>query len=100
MRLSWHAAVIGMRKDGAAHVFRIPTLFEELVADERMLFRTGKALIVEVVKQAGDAVLVLQLRRLARVESIVAGELLRIRAHACLHGHSMLPQALRLGVLS
>src|SRR5205807_6333775 len=43
--LSLDASVVRMRHDGAADVLGISTLFEDLVADKWMLFRSGKALI-------------------------------------------------------
>src|SRR5881227_3757998 len=50
-----HVGIIGMGEDGAAHLFRISALFEDIVSHERVLGRRGIFFIIEVVQQAGDA---------------------------------------------
>lgn len=84
------AGVLGVAEDAAAQLFGPSALFQDLVADEGMLLRGGVALVVEVVEQAGEAVLV-----------FFAGlELCRIGAHAGLDGEGVFAQTLRLGVLT
>jgi 2-polyprenyl-3-methyl-5-hydroxy-6-metoxy-1,4-benzoquinol methylase len=77
-----HAAVVGMGENGAAHVFRIAALFQNLVSHKRMLGRRGIFFIIKVMQQAGDAPLVLVLAKLAS-----------IGAHARFHGQHVLAQA-------